>query len=162
MISKAINQLWEDVLWGELDYLLIDLPPGTSDAAITIMKSLPVDGIIMVTTPQSLASMIVRKAIHMSQKLGVEVIGVIENMAYFVCPICNSHHSIFGVSHADEVVKSANTSLLAKLPISSGIAELCDQGKIEDFESIEIKKAVDQILAQKAAANSEKSREGDS
>jgi len=158
MISKAINQLWEDVAWGNLDYLLIDLPPGTSDAALTIMQSLPVDGIIMVTTPQNLSSMIVRKAIHMSQNLGVNVMGVIENMAYYVCPICNSCQLIFGTSHANEVAIAANTSILAKLPISLEIAALCDQGKIEDFESIEIKKAVDQILAQKAAVNSEKSR----
>ena len=162
MISKAINQLWEDVLWGELDYLLIDLPPGTSDAALTIMQSLPVDGIIMVTTPQDLSSMIVRKAIHMAQHLEVKIFGVIENMAYYVCPICKTHHSIFGISHAGEVAKAADTLILAKLPIAPDVSELCDQGKIEDFESIEIKKAVDQILSQKAAANSEKSREGDS
>lgn len=162
MISKAINQLWEDVLWGELDYLLIDLPPGTSDAAITIMKSLPVDGIIMVTTPQSLASMIVRKAIHMSQKLGVEVIGVIENMAYFVCPICNTRHSIFGISHAGEVAKAANTSILAKLPIAPDVAKLCDQGKIENFVSIEIKNALEQLISQKDSSNLNKSNEDDS
>ena len=162
MISKAINQLWEDVLWGELDYLLIDLPPGTSDAALTIMQSLPVDGIIMVTTPQNLSSMIVRKAIHMAQHLEVKIFGVIENMAYYVCPICNTHHSIFGISHAGEAAKAADTSILAKLPIAPDVAELCDQGKIEDFKSIEIKKAVDQILTQKATANLEKSEKSDS
>ena len=142
--------------------MLIDLPPGTADAALTIMQSLPIDGIIMVTTPQNLSSMIVRKAIHMAQHLEVKIFGVIENMAYYVCPICNTHHSIFGISHAGEVAKAADTLILAKLPIAPDVAELCDQGKIEDFESIEIKKAVDQILALKAAANSEKSREGDS
>jgi len=162
MISKAINQLWEDVLWGELDYLLIDLPPGTSDAALTIMQSLPVDGIIMVTTPQNLSSMIVRKAIHMAQHLEVKIFGVIENMAYYVCPICNTHHSIFGISHAGEVAKAADTSILAKLQIAPDVAKLCDQGKIEDFESIEIKKAIDQILTQKATANLEKSEKSDS
>jgi len=161
MISKAINQLWEDVLWGNLDYLLIDLPPGTSDAALTIMHSLPVDGIIMVTTPQNLSSMIVRKAIRMAQHLEVKIFGVIENMAYYVCPICNTHHSIFGISHAVEVAKAADTSILAKLPIAPDVAKLCDQGKIEDFVSIEIKNALEQLISQKDSYNSNKSKNGD-
>ena len=162
MISKAISQLWEDVLWGELDYLLIDLPPGTSDAALTIMQSLPLDGILMVTTPQSLSSMIVRKAVNMSQHMGIKVTGVIENMSYFVCPICNTHHSIFGISHAGEVAKAADTSILVRLPISPDVAELCDQGKIEDFVSVEIKNALEQLIPQKDSSNSYKSKKGDS
>ena len=162
MISKAIKQLWEDVLWGKLDYLLIDLPPGTSDAALTIMQSLPIDGIIMVTTPQNLSSMIVRKAIHMAQHLKVKILGVIENMAYYVCPVCNTHHSIFGVSHAGEVAKSADTLILAKLPIDPDVSELCDQGKIENFVSIEIKNALEQLIPQKDSFSSNKHKESDS
>jgi ATP-binding protein involved in chromosome partitioning len=154
MISKAINQLWDDVVWGELDYLLIDLPPGTSDAALTIMRSLPIDGIIMVTTPQNLSSMIVRKAVNMSKKLEVNVLGVIENMAYYICPECNSCQQIFGKSHADEVAKAANTSLLAKLPISPDIAELCDKGKIESNEYEEINEAVEQLILNNSTVKS--------
>jgi Mrp family chromosome partitioning ATPase len=100
LIGKAITQLWKDVMWGDLDYLLVDLPPGTADASLTTLQSLPVDGIVMVTTPQSLSSMIVRKAVHMAQIVGVPILGVVENMAYFVCPDTNKHHFIFGPSHS--------------------------------------------------------------
>ena len=146
MISKAITQLWEDVLWGKLDYLIIDLPPGTSDAALTIMQSLPLSGILMVTTPQSLSSLIVRKAVHMAQHVGVPIVGIIENMSYFVCPDCGSRQSIFGASHTKEVADAADAPLLAVLPIDSDIAALCDQGRIEDLELIEIKKALEMFV----------------
>ncbi len=143
MISKAITQLWGDVKWGDLDYLLIDLPPGTSDAALTIMQSLPLNGILMVTTPQSLSSMIVRKAVHMSQHVGVPTVGIIENMSYFVCPDCGSRQPIFGESHAEEVAQAAGAPVLARLPINPHIAMLCDQGKIEDFEFLEIREILE-------------------
>jgi Mrp family chromosome partitioning ATPase len=132
LIGKAITQLWGDVMWGDLDYLLVDLPPGTADAALTTMQSLPVNGIVMVTTPQCLASMVVRKAVHMAQAIGVPIIGVVENMAYFVCPDTHIRHFLFGSSHAAEITQAAGVSLLAQLPIIIGISDLCDRGKVED------------------------------
>jgi Mrp family chromosome partitioning ATPase len=107
LIGKVITQLWGDVMWGDLDYLLVDLPPGTSDASLTTLQSLPVSGIIMVTTPQSLASLIVRKAVHMAKLVGTPIIGVVENMTYFKCPDTGKRHLIFGPSHADEVSRAA-------------------------------------------------------
>jgi Mrp family chromosome partitioning ATPase len=132
LISKAIKQLWGDVEWGTLDYLLVDLPPGTSDATLTIMQSLPVKGIVMVTTPQGLAGLIVRKTVRMAQSIGVPIAGVVENMAYFVCPECSKRNFIFGESHAEEVAATAGAPLLARLPIDPQIAALCDAGKIEE------------------------------
>lgn len=132
LIGKAITQLWGDVMWGDLDYLLVDLPPGTSDASLTTMQSLPLNGIVMVTTPQGLATMIVRKAVHMAQSVGIPIIGVVENMAYFVCPDIGKHHFIFGPSHAEEVATTARAPLLAQLPIDPGISALCDTGKVEE------------------------------
>jgi len=131
LIGKAITQLWGEVMWGDLDYLLVDLPPGTSDASLTTLQSLPVSGIIMVTTPQSLASLIVRKAIHMAKLVGTPVVGVVENMAYFKCPDTGKQHLIFGPSHASEVVEAASAPLLAQLPINPLVSSLCDAGKVE-------------------------------
>jgi ATP-binding protein involved in chromosome partitioning len=131
LIGRAITQLWGDVMWGDLDYLLVDLPPGTSDASLTTLQSLPVSGIIMVTTPQSLASLIVRKAVYMAQLVGTPVVGVVENMAYFTCPDTGKKHLIFGPSHANEVVEAANAPLFAQLPINPLVTSLCDAGKVE-------------------------------
>lgn len=132
LISKAIKQLWEGVEWGELDYLLVDLPPGTSDAALTIMQSLPLKGVIMVTTPQGLSAMIVNKAVHMAQTVGVPVIGVVENMAYYSCPDTGKKHFIFGQCHGESVAKTAQAPLLAQIPLDPTVAELCDAGKVEN------------------------------
>ncbi|MBN1890778.1 MAG: Mrp/NBP35 family ATP-binding protein [Thermoflexales bacterium] len=138
LIGKAITQLWGDVFWGDLDYLLVDLPPGTADAALTTMQSLPLDGIVMVTTPQSLASMIVRKAVHMAQMVKVSIVGVVENMAYFVCPDTGKRHEIFGPSHAFEVAQAAYAPLLAQLPIDPTVAPRCDAGQVESIELAEL------------------------
>lgn len=138
LVGKAITQLWGDVMWGDLDYLLVDLPPGTSDASLTTMQSLPVDGIIMVTTPQSLASMVVRKAVHMAQAINTPIVGVVENMAYFICPDTGKQHHIFGPSHAGEVAQAASALFLAKLPIDPNVAALCDAGRIEEVELEEL------------------------
>jgi len=138
LIGRAITQLWGDVMWGDLDYLLIDLPPGTSDASLTTMQSLPVNGIVMVTTPQSLASMVVRKAVHMAQAVNTPIVGVVENMAYFICPDTGKQHFIFGPSHAGEVALAAGAPLLAKLPIDPQVAALCDAGEIEMVTLAEI------------------------
>ncbi|MHC1770982.1 MAG: P-loop NTPase [Flexilinea sp.] len=146
LISKAIKQLWEDVVWEELDYLLVDLPPGTSDAALTIMQSLPLKGVIMVTTPQGLAAMIVKKAIHMAQEIGVPIIGIVENMAYYHCPDTEKKHFIFGQCHGDSVAKAAQTSILTQIPLDPSVAELCDSGKIEHVVLDESKALVDTFV----------------
>jgi len=138
LIGRAITQLWGDVMWGDLDYLLVDLPPGTSDASLTIMQSLPVNGIVMVTTPQGLASMIVRKAVHMAQMLQTPIVGVVENMAYFICPDTGKRHFIFGPSHTYEVMMTANAPLLAQLPIDHQVTALCDAGMVESVMLTEI------------------------
>jgi Mrp family chromosome partitioning ATPase/NifU-like protein involved in Fe-S cluster formation len=132
LISKAIKQLWEDVMWGELDYLLVDLPPGTADAALTIMQSIPLKGVIMVTTPQKLATLIVTKAVHMAQDIGIPVIGVIENVAFYRCPDTGKKHLIYGKCHGIEVAETARAPLLAQIPLDPSVAELCDEGKIEE------------------------------
>jgi len=131
LIGKAITQLWGDVMWADLDYLLVDLPPGTSDASLTTLQSLPVNGIVMVTTPQSLASLIVRKAVHMAQLVGIPIVGVVENMAFFKCPDTGKRHLIFGPSHTSEVLAAAGAPLLALLPINPLVTSLCDAGKVE-------------------------------
>jgi Mrp family chromosome partitioning ATPase len=138
LIGRAITQLWGDVMWGDLDYLLVDLPPGTSDASLTTMQSLPVNGIIMVTTPQGLAAMIVRKAVHMAQVVNVPIAGVVENMAYFICPDTGKRHLIFGPSHVDEIAWAAGAPLLAQLPIDPTVSAFCDAGEIEKVNLQEI------------------------
>jgi Mrp family chromosome partitioning ATPase len=146
LIGRAITQLWGDVMWGDLDYLLVDLPPGTSDASLTTMQSLPVNGVVMVTTPQGLASMIVRKAVHMAQSIGVPIIGVVENMAYFVCPDTAKQYFIFGPSHAEEVTLTAGAPLLAQLPIDPIVTAFCDLGDIEKVNLVEIPKLLDAFI----------------
>jgi Mrp family chromosome partitioning ATPase len=142
MISSAIKQFWGDVEWGELDTLLVDLPPGTSDASLTVMQNLPINGILMVTTPQSLANMIVRKAVKMAQAVNVPILGVIENMGGFVAPDTGKRYDIFGPSHADEVAFLAGAPVLARLPIDPQIAELCDEGRIEEVTRHELEAVI--------------------
>ena len=142
LIGRAITELWGDVFWDKLDYLLVDLPPGTADAALTTLQSLPVNGIVMVTTPQSLASMIVRKAVHMAQMVNVPILGVVENMAYFICPDTGKQHEIFGPSHSHEVSITSGAPLLAQLPIDPTVATLCDEGQVEAVELAEVPEMV--------------------
>jgi ATP-binding protein involved in chromosome partitioning len=146
MISGAIQQFWNDVHWGELDYLLVDLPPGTSDATLTVMQSLPVNGILMVTTPQSLAAMIVRKAVKMAQAVNVPIIGIVENMAGFVAPDTGTRYDIFGPSHAAEVAEMAGAPIVARLPIDPNVAALCDTGEIESVVRPEMEAVVDAVV----------------
>jgi len=148
MISGAIKQFWGDVQWGTLDTLLVDLPPGTSDAALTVMQSLPINGILMVTTPQSLANMIVRKAVKMAQAINMPILGVIENMGGFVAPDTGKRYDIFGPSHAEEVATLAGAPVLARLPIDPQVAALCDAGEIETVTLPEMNACVE-ALAQK-------------
>ncbi len=133
LISGAITQFYGDVVWGNLDYLVVDLPPGTSDASLTVMQSLPVDGIVLVTTPQSLAGMVVRKASSMASQLGIPILGVVENMSYAVCPECGHRFELFGPSQAEKLAESLGVPLLARLPIEPGLAELADRGRLEEY-----------------------------
>jgi ATP-binding protein involved in chromosome partitioning len=135
IISRVIQQFWGDVLWKTLDYLIVDLPPGTSDASLTVMQSLPLSGIVLVTSPQDLAGMVVRKAAQMAQNLNVPILGLVENMSYFVCPDTGKRHDIFGTSHAEEMAAQLGTRFLGRLPIDPEIARLCDAGHIEDYSA---------------------------
>lgn len=146
LVSRAIKQLWGDVMWGALDVLLIDLPPGTSDATLTIMQSLPVSGLIMVTTPQSLASLVVRKAVHMAQIVNVPIIGIIENMSYYNCPDTEKKHFIFGQSHSTEVAEAAGAKIIANIPIDPEISRLCDAGDIEAVVLLETQTLMDALI----------------
>ncbi len=133
LISGAIRQFWQDVLWGELDYLVVDLPPGTSDASLTVLQSLPMSGVVLVTSPQDLAGMVVRKAAQMVAQVQVPLLGLVENMSYFVCPDTGKQHEIFGPSHTEEMADRLGVPLLGRLPIDPKIATLCDQGQIEYY-----------------------------
>ena len=138
LIARAISQFWEEVRWGNLDYLVVDLPPGTADAPLTVLQSLPVSGIIMVSTPQELTSMVVRKAINMAQRMNKPILGVVENMSYLYVPEIKKKIEIFGRSRGNEMALAVGSPLLAQLPIDPALAKLCDEGKIEDYESEEV------------------------
>lgn len=135
LIARAITQFWEEVLWGRLDCLLVDLPPGTADAPLTVLQSLPISGVIIVFTPQDLTNMVVRKAVKMAQQMGKTVLGVIENMSYLYIPEIDKKLEIFGQSHGDEMAQAAGAPLLAQLPIDPDMARLCDEGTIERYDS---------------------------
>ena len=134
VISGVIEQFWTDVNWGELDYLFVDMPPGTGDVALTVFQSLPVDGIVIVSTPQDLVKMIVNKAFNMAKIMSVPVLGLVENMSYYQCPDCGKKHNIFGESQIDETAKELGVPVLAKLPIDPEVAKLVDEGRVEDVE----------------------------
>ncbi|MEA3376111.1 MAG: Mrp/NBP35 family ATP-binding protein [Anaerolineae bacterium] len=133
LISGAIKQFWGDVLWGDLDYLVVDLPPGTSDASLTVMQSIPLSGVVLVTSPQGLAGMVVRKAARMAEKLNVPIVGVVENMSYAVCPNCGERIDIFGPSKSEEVAAQVRAPFLGRLPLDPELAERCDAGEIEAY-----------------------------
>jgi len=135
LISRAITQFWEEVVWGKLDYLVVDLPPGTADAALTVMQSLPISGIVVVFTPQDLTVMIVKKVVRMAQKMDKQVLGVVENMSYLYVPEIDKRIELFGKSRGEEMAQAARTILLGQLPIDPELARLCDQGEIERYNS---------------------------
>lgn len=135
LISKAITQFWEDVVWGKLDYLVVDLPPGTADASLTVMQTLPISGVIIVCTPQDLTIMIVKKAVNMAQKMDKPVLGVVENMSYLYVPEIDKRVELFGKSRGEEMAQAAGAPLLGQLPIDPELAKLCDEGTIERYNS---------------------------
>jgi len=131
LISGAIRQFWSDVLWDKLDTLIIDLPPGTSDATLTVMQSIPLSGIVLVTSPQDLAGMVMRKAAQMAQTLNVPIIGLVENMSYVECPDCRREIQVFGPSHAAEIAQILGVPLLGRIPLDAELATRCDSGQVE-------------------------------
>ena len=134
LIAGAIRQFWSDVVWGNVNYMFVDLPPGTGDAPLTIFQSLPVNGIVIVTSPQALVSMIVSKAVKMAQMMNVPIIGVVENMSYFTCPDCGKQTNIFGESHIQDAAAKYGIDLVSRLPLDPRISALTDQGLIEEFD----------------------------
>ncbi|MCQ2452604.1 MAG: Mrp/NBP35 family ATP-binding protein [Oscillospiraceae bacterium] len=134
VISGVVKQFWTDVAWGDIDCMFIDMPPGTGDVPLTVFQSLPIDGIIIVTSPQELVGMIVEKAVKMAEMMSVPVVGLVENMSYFECPNCKEKHHIYGESHIDEIAAAHGITKVAKIPMQSSLAGLCDAGKIEDYE----------------------------
>ena len=147
LIGKAITQFWEEVLWGKLDYLVVDLPPGTADAPLTVMQTLPITGIIIVFTPQDLTTMVVRKAVKMAQQMGKPILGVVENMSYLYVPEIDKKIELFGKSRGEEMAQAANAPLLGQLPIDPALAKLCDEGNIERYND-EIVDQLGRALAQ--------------
>ena len=145
VISGVVTQFWEDVAWGKLDAMVIDMPPGTGDVPLTVFQSIPVDGIVVVTTPQDLVGMIVRKAVHMANMMKIPVLGIVENMSYAVCPDCGKQFSIFGESHVEEEAAKLGLPVLARLPIDPQTARLCDEGHIERVDGAALQGAVDAI-----------------
>lgn len=131
VISGTVKQFWTDVVWGDLDYLFVDMPPGTGDVPLTVFQSLPVDGIVIVTSPQELVGLIVKKAFRMAEAMNIPVLGLIENMSYALCPDCGKRIELFGTSRIDETAAEMNTEVLAKVPVNPLIAKLCDEGLIE-------------------------------
>ena len=131
VIAGAIKQFWSETSWGPVDYLLVDMPPGTGDVALTVFQSLPVDGIVIVTSPQDLVSMIVAKAVKMADKMNIPVLGIVDNMSYVECPDCGKKIEVFGKSKLDEVAKTYRLDILGRLPIDPALAEACDRGEVE-------------------------------
>lgn len=145
MISNLVTQFWTGCIWSDVDYMFIDMPPGTGDVPLTVFQSVPLDGIIIVTSPQELVSMIVAKAVNMANDMNIPIIGFVENMSYTKCPDCGKEFNVFGESHIDEIAKEYGIPVLAKLPIDPSVAAACDAGKIESVEGEWLKGAADLI-----------------
>lgn len=143
IIGNTVKQFWTDVIWGDVDYMFIDMPPGTGDVALTVFQSIPVDGIIIVTSPQELVSMIVSKAVKMAKMMDIPITGIVENMAYFKCPDCGKEHQIFGNSHIEEIARQSKIDVLARLPIEPRLATACDRGLVELYEGDWLENAAD-------------------
>ena len=145
VISGVIQQFWQEVFWGDVDYMFVDMPPGTGDVALTVFQSLPVDGIVIVTTPQDLVTMIVKKAVNMANMMNVPILGLVENYSYLVCPDCGKKIKVFGESHIMDIAAKHSLPVLGQLPIDSRVAEACDNGTVEDLEEIYLTDAVGMI-----------------
>lgn len=145
IIAGTVKQFWSEVIWNDVDYMFVDMPPGTGDVPLTVFQSLPIDGIIIVTSPQELVSMIVGKAVKMAKMMNIPIFGLVENMSYFKCPDCDKEHQIFGESHIEEIAKEHEIHTFVKLPINSKLAAACDRGMIELFDGDWLDKIADVI-----------------
>lgn len=145
MIAGAVKQFWTDTVWEDLDYMFIDMPPGTGDVPLTVFQSIPLDGIVMVTSPQDLVSLVVAKAVNMAKTMEIPIIGLVENMSYAECPDCGKKIEIFGKSKTEETAKKEGLELLARVPFNSQIASLADSGEIEKFSGDYFDKLVDKV-----------------
>ncbi len=146
IISGIVQQFYTDFVWQDVDYLFVDMPPGTGDVPLTVLQSIPLDGIVVVTSPQDLVSMIVEKAIKMANLMQIPILGLVENMSYFECPDCGKRHEIYGKSHIDEIARDKKLQVLAKIPIVPDLAAECDRGQIETIEKSFMDEAVDKLL----------------
>ncbi len=147
IIAGAVKQFWTDVLWNHVDYMFVDMPPGTGDVPLTVFQSLPIDGVIIVTSPQELVSMIVSKAVNMAKQMQIPVVGIIENYSYFRCPDCGGKHSLFGESHLAEISAQYALPVLAQLPLDPSVAAACDRGEAETLDTTPLQAALDAIFA---------------
>ena len=145
VIAGTVKQFWQDVIWKDVDCMIVDMPPGTGDVPLTVFQSIPVDGIVIVTSPQELVSLIVTKAVKMAQMMDIPILGIIENMSYVECPDCKKRIEIFGKSHVEEVAKEYGLSVLGKIPMTPAIAAACDAGEIENLETDWLAEAVSKI-----------------
>ena len=146
IVAGTVKQFWSEVIWEDVDYLFVDMPPGTGDVPLTVFQSLPVDGVIIVTSPQQLVSMIVAKAVNMANMMQIPVLGLVENYSYFQCPDCGKQHEIFGKSHIDEIALQYHLPVLARLPIDPSVAQKMDDGAAEQLPTTDLQAAVETIL----------------
>ncbi len=149
ILAGTVKQFWGDVVWGDVDYMYVDMPPGTGDVPLTVMQSLPLDGIVIVTSPQDLVSMIVSKAVNMAKMMGVPILGIIENYSYLNCPCCGEKIEVFGKSNIEETAKKMGIPVLAKVPMDPKVAALCDAGTIETVEISVLDQAVEKLTSNK-------------
>ena len=145
VIAGVVTQFWTDVMWGDLDFLFVDMPPGTGDVPLTVFQSLPVDGVVIVTSPQDLVQMIVKKTYYMAKQMNIPIIGVVENYSYLECPDCGKKISVFGESHIDEIAKELGMSVLGKMPIDPKLAEMVEAEKFYEVKNEYLKDAVERL-----------------
>ena len=146
VIAGTVKQFWTDVIWDDVDYMFVDMPPGTGDVPLTVFQSLPVDGIIVVTSPQELVSLIVGKAVKMAEMMDIPILGIVENMSYLKCPDCGKKISVFGESKIDETAKHYGLDVLGRIPIDPSIAQKCDEGNVEKISADYLNAAFDAVL----------------
>lgn len=145
VLGTVLNQFWQETIWRDVDYMFVDMPPGTGDVPLTVFQSIPLDGIVVVASPQELVGMIVEKAVKMANMMDVPVLGIVENMSYFACPECGKRFSVFGESHVDEIAEKYGTRVLAKLPIDPELAKSVDDGRVEFFEGNYLDEAAEKL-----------------
>ncbi len=146
IIAGTVKQFWTEVIWDDVDYMFVDMPPGTGDVPLTVFQSLPLDGIFIVTAPQELVSMVVEKAANMAALMKIPVVGIIENMSYYKCPDCGKEHRIFGESHIEDVAARHGFEVLGRIPLDPALAEACDEGAVEMFEGGYLDAIADRLI----------------